>query len=737
MIPSHRLCRVLDASSIVGVILIDTQRRIVGWSHGSTAILGWEEAGVVGRCIDSILPPLAAWAATGAVCGETWLRCKDGSEIRARIETQCLTDAADGTVQQIILVPDQTPARAATDTSPVDHGRFWQLSSDLLVIAGLDGAIRALNPAWRQTLGWTEEELLGSRLLDLLHPDDVAARAALSRLQQGQAQRDVTGRCRGRTGGYRRICWSAVPDRGVIYAAGRDVTEQSVALERSQLQLQSLFESNYQYQALVEPDGTLVHANPVSLAAIEADASDVIGRALWDTRWFSATPGIPDKIRTAFEAAAAGSSLRQEITLNLPAGPGILDISLRPVLDPQGTVTAILLEAIDLSQRREAEARLRQAQKMEAIGQLTSGLAHDFNNLLTGIMGSLELLQLRLKSGQHDQLDGYITAALSAGGRAASLTHRLLTFSRRQTLDPKSVQADLLVAGMEDLVRRTVGPAITLETVFAEGLWPIFCDPNQLENALLNLCINARDAMPEGGRLTIRGTNAMMSDQVASERGMLAGDYLAVSVIDTGLGMTADVLARAFDPFFTTKPEGQGTGLGLSMIYGFVRQSGGHVQINSQVGQGTAVTLYMPRYAGLDQQALSLQQAMAPPRAADGQTIVIVDDEPMVRRLVVEALRDLGYATIEAEHGSSALAVLLSSARIDLLITDIGLPGGMDGRKLAEAAQQMRPDLKILFITGYAENALASDRQMQAGMHVLAKPFAIETLASRIKTIIG
>ena len=384
----------------------------------------------------------------------------------------------------------------------------------------------------------------------------------------------------------------------------------------------------------------------------------------------------------------------------------------------------------------KTEDALRQSQKMEAVGQLTGGIAHDFNNLLTGITGSLELLGTRIAQGRLNDVERYTTAAQGAARRAAALTHRLLAFSRRQTLDPKPTDANRLVAGMEDLIRRTVGPANAIEVVAAGGLWTTLVDPPQLENALLNLCINARDAMPDGGRITIETANKWLDSRAAAERDVDPGQYISLCVSDTGSGMPPDVIAKAFEPFFTTKPIGQGTGLGLSMIYGFVRQSGGQVRIYSEVGQGTNVCLYLPRYVGSEGVAEEARDLADAPRAVSGETVLVVDDEPTVRMLVTEVLEELGYAAIEAADGASGLKVLQSDVRIDLLITDVGLPGGMNGRQMADAARAGRPGLTTLFITGYAENAVVGNGHLEPGMHVLTKPFAMEALAARIKELI-
>jgi signal transduction histidine kinase/ActR/RegA family two-component response regulator/uncharacterized small protein (DUF1192 family) len=394
------------------------------------------------------------------------------------------------------------------------------------------------------------------------------------------------------------------------------------------------------------------------------------------------------------------------------------------------TLEIRIAEAI--AERKQAEEALRQSQKMEAVGQLTGGIAHDFNNLLTGIIGSLELLETRLRQGRTSELHRYVAVAQGASKRAAALTHRLLAFSRRQTLDAQPTDVNRLVMGIEELIRRTVGPQITLEVVTAVGLWPALIDASQLESALLNLCINARDAMPEGGRITIETANKWLDDRTAKERDLPPGQYLSICVTDNGTGMTPDVIARAFDPFFTTKPLGQGTGLGLSMVYGFVRQSGGQVRIYSEVGSGTTMCLYLPRHYGNPDDAAAGTSHAPGSRDRTGKTVLVVDDEPSVRMLVTEVLEEHGYSGIEASDGPSGLRILESDAAIDLLITDVGLPGGLNGRQLADAARVTRPDLKVLFITGYAENAIIGNGQLAPGMRVLTKPFVMTTLAERI-----
>jgi PAS domain S-box-containing protein len=386
---------------------------------------------------------------------------------------------------------------------------------------------------------------------------------------------------------------------------------------------------------------------------------------------------------------------------------------------------------------RHAEDALRQSQKMEAVGQLTGGIAHDFNNLLASMVGNLEMTKARIGQGYTGDLARYIDRALIVADRAAALTHRLLAFSRRQTLDSRPTDVNRLVASMGNLIQRTVGPAIQVDTRLPDGLWNTLCDPNQLESALLNLAINARDAMPGGGRLKIETSNIIIDEVYAAEYpGIVPGEYVAISVTDTGTGMPPDVLARAFDPFFTTKPLGQGTGLGLSMIYGFAKQSGGQIRIYSEQGKGTTVRLKLPRHLGEAEAGPAISTLAGMPQATKNRTILLVDDEADLRNLLAEMLEMLGYSTIEAADGAEGMRILESSQRVDLLVTDVGLPGDMNGRKLAEAARMSRPGLQVLFITGYAENVAAGSELLASGMQLMTKPFGIDAFAARVRSMI-
>lgn len=391
----------------------------------------------------------------------------------------------------------------------------------------------------------------------------------------------------------------------------------------------------------------------------------------------------------------------------------------------------------EVAERLKAEEAMRQSQKMEAIGQLTGGIAHDFNNLLTIIVGNIELLQRRLPEGA-DRLQRAADHAMDATRRAATLTQRLLAFSRRQPLDPKPIDANKLVAGMSDLLRRTLGEVVVLETVLAGGLWRSQADPNQLENAILNLAVNARDAMPDGGKLTIETANARLDEAYveALPEPVPAGQYVLVAVSDTGTGMDKATMEKVFEPFFTTKETGKGTGLGLSQVYGFVRQSEGHVRIYSELGEGTTIKIYLPRLLGFDEEPAEMPAKRPVAVNGAGETILVVEDEPDLRAYTTEALRDLGYRVLEADNGREALQIIERHPDIELLFTDVVLGGGMNGRALADEIARRKPGLPVLFTTGYTSNAIVHHGRLDPGMHLIGKPFTYAELASKVRRIL-
>ncbi len=388
----------------------------------------------------------------------------------------------------------------------------------------------------------------------------------------------------------------------------------------------------------------------------------------------------------------------------------------------------------EVSARSKVEEQLRQVQKMEAVGQLTGGIAHDLNNMLAVIMGGLSLLQRKLARGETD-VERFVDGAMDGAQRAATLTQRLLAFSRQQPLSPEPLIINKLVAGMSELLDRTLGEHVKVETVLAAGLWQVKADPAQLENAILNLAVNARDAMPGGGRLTIETQNAFVDDAYAHQYAIEAGQYVLIAVADTGAGMAPEVIAKAFDPFFTTNGAGRGTGLGLSQVYGFVRQSGGHVKIYSELGVGTSVKIYLPR---LYREAAATEQAKRLAtihRGLRSEIILVVEDEERVRALSVEALRELGYGVVEAAGPAQALRMLDEGQQVTLLFTDVVMPD-MSGRQLADRARGKRPNLKVLYTTGYTRNAIVHNGMLDPGTNLLTKPFSIEELAAKVRKIL-
>ena len=596
-----------------------------------------------------------------------------------------------------------------------------------------------------------------------LHPEDAPATGAAYEGAADPKRRalyDVEYRTIGKEDGV--IRWVAAKGRGVfdehgicirVIGTAIDITRRKADEDRLRrlnanleaeiaariVERDQLWRSSQDIFLVLDTEGVIQAVNPAAMRILGYTAEELLGQHVF-----------------AFvhpeDRASALAALAHARTADHP----IIDHRYRHkddsyrviswVATPQNGLIYASGRHVTEERRRDAELadaqeRLRQSQKMEAVGQLTGGIAHDFNNLLAGITGSLELLQRRVAAGRTVGLERYTSTAITSAQRAAALTQRLLAFARRQPLDPKRVDGNRLVAEMEDLLRRTLGPSIDLEMVMSGSLWLTLCDPNQLESAILNLAINGRDAMPQGGRLTIETANAHLDEAYARAQGgeVHTGEYVSISVTDTGIGMPPDIIAKAFEPFFTTKPLGQGTGLGLSMLYGFMKQSEGSVKIYSEVGKGTTFKLYLPRLReelGADAGEPAVLDQLRQFNAEQGETVLVVDDEASVRMSVTEILQDLGYKAIEAVESKAALQVLESDARIDLLVTDVGLPG-LNGRQIADAARVLRPDLKVLFMTGYAHNAAVGNAAaLEPGMRIITKPFSLDALAQIMREMI-
>ncbi len=546
-----------------------------------------------------------------------------------------------------------------------------------------------------------------------------------------------------------------------IFVEGIDVTQAQEAIasvRENEARFRTLAQAMPQQVWTARPDGQLDWFNDLTYAY-----SGEAAGALDGDRWIKIVH--PDDVGAAAErwAMSLSSGVTYEAEFRLLRRDGTWRWHMAravPLFDAQdgiagwvGTNTDIedqkaTVEALaDLNLTLEAqveertaelmaaEESLRQSQKMEAVGQLTGGIAHDFNNMLGVVIGSLDLLGRRVDP-EDARAARYLKAAKDGANRAAVLTQRLLAFSRQQPLQPEAIDPNRLVANMSDLLTHALGGAVQLETVLGAGMWRTFADPNQLENVILNLAVNARDAMRESGRLTIETQNAHIDERYAAEHvGLIPGQYVLIAVTDTGEGMSEDVIAKAFEPFFTTKEVGKGTGLGLSQVYGFVRQSGGHVKIYSELGVGTSVKIYLPRFTGADDAGVERERAAGLLRGDLGDLVLVVEDEEAMRQFSVDALRDLGYRVIEAPGAHQALALIGEHPDIKLLFTDVVMPG-MNGARLSAAALDLRPDLKVLFTTGYTRNAVVHNGVLDSGVQLIGKPFTVEALASKLREVL-
>jgi len=532
-----------------------------------------------------------------------------------------------------------------------------------------------------------------------------------------------------------------------VLQALNETLEQRVSDRAQQLETSfaQLSESERRFRLLVESvtdyaifmldrEGHVVKWNPGAQRIKGYTADEIIGQHI--SCFYTDEDrqnGVPNRVIAT--ASATGKFEGEGWRIRKDGTRFWANVVLEAIHDEQGELIGFAKVTRDMTEQRAAEERLRQAQKMEAIGQLTGGVAHDFNNLLTVISGNLEALQRRLSERGDQHLQRMVNSAMMASSRAAILTHQLLAFSRRQPLQPKSISINTLITGMAEMVRRILPENIAIETVLTGGIWPTFVDANQLENSLLNLAVNARDAMPDGGKLTIEGANVYLDENYAAGADVPSGQYVGIFVSDSGEGMPQNVLDKAFEPFFTTKDVGQGTGLGLSQVYGFVRQSGGHVKIYSEIGAGTTVKIYLPRLLAADS-ASDRNSPVVTVQSGNGETILVVEDEPEVRNFAVEALRELKYRVLEAPDGARALRLLDADREVVLLLTDVGLPGGMNGRQVAEEARRRRPSLKVLFTSGYARNAIVHHGRLDPGVELITKPFTFAGLAARVRQVL-
>ncbi len=631
---------------------------------------------------------------------------------------------------------------------------FAQLAPHHMWTSLPNGKLDWFNDQTSRYSGMDLAALIGAPWAALVHADDLArAKSSWSAAVGSGANLEIEFRIRRADGVYRWHLVRALPVRNargnIVRWVGTntDIEDQradsdklrriNATLERRvderTRERERMWSTSPDLITMIDPQGLFVDVNPVWTSLLGWDREQVIGKRI--------DAFIHPEDRASSEDAVAQATLG--VLPNFECRMLHADGSHRIVAwTAAPDAQTIFAFGRDITADRErsaalalAEDQLRQAQKMEAIGQLTGGIAHDFNNMLASIYGSIQLMQRKLSAGKHDGFEKLLDRASASSQRAAALTQRLLAFARRQNLETRRVDVCTLIDSLQDMMTRTLGPRIALQVRHPEDPWPARIDSAQLESALLNLVLNARDAMPDGGQLTMEVANRQLDAAYAGTQAELApGDYVAVSVSDNGAGMLPGVIARAFEPFYTTKPIGQGTGLGLSMVYGFIKQAGGHVRIYSEVGQGTTITMYLPRDVSNADAAPVVPRAQAD-RAHAGESILVVEDEPSVREIIVSVLADLGYAYAEAGDADAALALLDSKRHFDLLISDVGLPG-LNGRQLAEIAMDKQPALKVLFVTGYAEQAIARRGLLNEGMQMITKPFVIDELAIRIRAIL-
>jgi PAS domain S-box-containing protein len=681
------------------------------------------------------------------------LRTRDGRPMIHNVVVRLITRSPPLVLIQITDVTVATERdHALRERQNARYDAVVESAPDAILTLSSDGVIQLANPAAARQFGYATQELTGLPATALMNDRDAWAAVWTAVMNGTPLNRPLELSALRKDGSETFLEVSASgwqsDKRMFVTAILRDVNERRAA-ENALRQLNQTLEQRVAERTaerdrmwrlstdvmlVVHLDGTIISVNPAWQSQLGWDEASLIGVNLADF----VIPGDRQMLQETLDKLAASRLPRlfevrlqdrdgeaHQIAWNAVVVDGVLQAVGRDVTGEREAQAALA----------KAEEALRQSLKMEALGQLTGGIAHDFNNLLTGILGAMDIMKRRIAAGRQQEIEKFMDAASASAHRAAALTHRLLAFARRQPLDPGPVDVNQLISEMEDLLRRSIGERISLEFRLAEDLWPALTDANQLENALLNLVINSRDAMTDGGSLLIETTAAVLTRGELLQTDAEPGEYAVISLTDTGIGMSPETLAKVFDPFFTTKPIGQGTGLGLSMVYGFVRQTHGHVRIETEVGKGTTVHLYLPRHDRAETMHEAVQTGDIAIPQGTGETVLLVEDEPSVRMLIAEVLRELGYALIEAPDAETAMPILASNVRLDLMITDVGLPG-LNGRQLADIGRLHRPRLKVLFVTGYAEHATRRGDFLLPGMKMVTKPFSLEAIAVTIREMI-
>ena len=628
-------------------------------------------------------------------------------------------------------MPYTKPLPASTRFSPVsDADRLFALSRDLLCVVGVNGYLERVNPAFERTLGWTTAELLSRPLLDFVHPDDrEATREGLSRSATGKSS-DGEHRVLCRDGSHRWLSWhGSVPDEnGRVYGVARDVTESrrvEAELRESERHYRSLSEHHPDAVFSLDLESRFISVNPGCERLSGFRPDEVIGLSFADLV-------VPEHLHIGlghFQGAVAGTAQSYELAINHKSGRRLeLAVANIPVF-VGGRVEAVFGIARDLTVQRTLEAQLRQAQKMEAVGRLAGGVAHDFNNLLTVILNYGTLIAEDLPESSEVHVD--LGEILKAATRAADLTRQLLAFGRKQVLLPRLLDANEQVANVAGMLRRVIGEDIRLETELCGDAWPVFADPGQLEQVLMNLAVNARDAMPDGGTLRLRTDNVVVESATRSRPGIVAGEYVSLVVEDTGHGIDPRVIPQIFEPFFTTKAPGAGTGLGLATVYGIVKQSDGYVYVDSAPGEGSRFTVFLPRAAGRAMTGSEAEMRPAPPRGTE--TILLVEDETAVRTVTRRMLEAQGYTVREAASAAEALRLVdAEDGRVDLVVTDVVMPE-QSGRALCEQLAARWPRMRVLYMSGYTDDEILRRGLAEPGRMFLEKPFTAGRLASAVR----
>jgi PAS domain S-box-containing protein len=713
--------QIVQSATDTAIISLDRRGLITSWNEGARRILGWTEAEMLGQPLDRLFTEddrardivrveMADASAKGRGGGEEgWRLCRDGGRIWAAGELTPIRDDAGEITGFVKILRNRTAQRAAEQAAAEERRALQILNRAGSALASgrdLQELVQVVTDAGVELTG----AQFGAFFYNLKN-------------EQGES--------------YTLYTLSGVPTE----AFARFPTPRNTQVFAPTFNGEAIVRSDditqdrrYGHSAPHHgmPEGHLPVRSYLAVPVISR-SGEVLGglffgherAGVFTERSERGLEGLAAEAAVAIDNVFLAQAAQRELAEKTRAEDALKE--LNATLEQQVAERTAQLQA--------QEESLRHAQKMEAVGQLTGGVAHDFNNLLQVIIGNLDVLQRTLPDEAGRQRRA-ANQAMKGARRAAALTQRLLAFSRRQPLDPKPISVDVLVAGLSDLVQRTLGETIAVETVQAAGLWQVEADENELESAILNLAVNARDAMPEGGKLTIETRNADIDEAHADADGEVTpGQYVLISVSDTGAGMDAVTLARAFEPFFTTKPVGSGTGLGLSQVYGFVKQSGGHVKIYSQVGRGTTVRFYLPR---LMAEVPVVEEAVAPPvpEGDADETVLVIEDDDDVRTYSVEILRELGYRVVEAHDGPSALRLLERQARVDLLFSDVVLPGGMTGAEVARQAREMRPGLRVLFTTGYARDAIVHHGRLDRGVKLITKPFGSAELAAKVRDVL-